>query len=359
MPPVKGHKRAYLNGPKSENNRFIVTKNLEDWEEMSTDGVLYLRNISRNVDQILKKSIFDTLRDIRMESSRSLVYKKTSRTTLWRNRKEAVAVNDRQKLTCFGFTTSSSTPSPVTEEIRYTRSEIELIRIRSMLAKLEEFIKPVLNTKHEGSNVDSYNFLRYHSISCYFLKRLEGKKVGEASLAVAALFWKKNNKSYRVETIVGWANEFLREGELSNHSQGVHTKRTSFLNDSDIKMMILDGIRKTNPAERSLVVIKKYIEEVVAPSVLGVQGRTISSSTISKYLQEWGYLYRKNEKTIYFDGHEREDVVKYRDLWSRRMLEYMEKMDFYSGENEENIPEPELQECDKKFVFVTQDESTF
>jgi hypothetical protein len=37
----------------------------------------------------------------------------------------------------------------------------------------------------------------------------------------------------------------------------------------------------------------------------------------------------------------------------------MEKMDFYEGENEENILEPVILEGDKKIVFVTHDESTF
>ena len=78
--------------------------------------------------------------------------------------------------------------------------------------------------------------------------------------------------------------------------------------------------------------------------MLGVVDRFFSEATVSKYLYEWGYAYRKNKKTIYFDGHEREDVVAYRRLWSKRMLEYMEKMDFYSGDNEELVLVPELEE---------------
>lgn len=181
-----------------------------------------------------------------------------------------------------------------------------------------------------------------------------------ASLATAKLYWKDNYPIYRAKTIVKWAKEFLNDGKLSNHSQGLHTKRSCFLNDSDVKMMILEEIRKTRPEERSLVVIKKFIEEVVVPTVLGVPNRSVSDTTISKYLHEWGYMYRKNKKAIYFDGHEREDVVAYRDEWSKRMMEYMENMEFYTGENEENILEIEgWKEGDKKFVFVTHDESTF
>ncbi|KAG2230347.1 hypothetical protein INT48_002800 [Thamnidium elegans] len=108
-----------------------------------------------SVRQNLNKSVAEALKDTSKKSNRSLIYKGTSKTTAWRNLKQADAVYDRQKLTCFGFTASSSAPNPTTHEIKYSRSEIELIKIRSMLAKLEEFTKVVMNLKQEGSNVDS------------------------------------------------------------------------------------------------------------------------------------------------------------------------------------------------------------
>ncbi|OAD06486.1 hypothetical protein MUCCIDRAFT_107063 [Mucor lusitanicus CBS 277.49] len=124
-------------------------------------------------------------------------------------------------------------------------------------------------------------------------------------------------------TIVKWAKEFLREGELSDHSQGVHSKRESFINDSDVKAMVPEEIRMTKPAERSLICIGNNSQQVP------VRG---------------GYAYRKNKKMIYFDGHERKDVVAYRILWSKRMMDHIQKMDFYSGEQEEVVLEPVLEE---------------
>lgn len=76
-------------------------------------------------------------------------------------------------------------------------------------------------------------------------------------------------------------------------------------------------------------------------------------------MYEWGYSYRKNKKTVYFDGHERDDVREYRDAWSKRMVQYMEKMDFYNEENLDEILEPVLQGDESKLVFVTHDECTF
>lgn len=162
-------------------------------------------------------------------------------------------------------------------------------------------------------------------------------------------------------TISKWVKEFLSEGRLSVHQQGTHAKRKCFLNDADVKKMVLEEIRRTKPAERSLTVIEKYIHEVLVPSLLGVSVNksSISEATVSKYRHEWGYAYRKNQKMIYFDAHEREDVVSYRNKWSLKMLSYMEKTGFYAGENEEEVMEPVLNFGEKKLVFVTHDKSTF
>lgn len=186
------------------------------------------------------------------------------------------------------------------------------------------------------------------------MKRMEGVKKGLASREAARIYWKKSNVSYRAMTIIKWAKEFLSLGKLSNHKQGVHAKRKCFLNDSDVKEKVLQYLRSITPAERSLIVAKKFIDETILPTFLGVSGTQdgVSEATMRKYFYEWGYGYRKNEKTIYFDGHEREDVVLYRKEWCKRMLSYMEKMDFYTGENEEKILEPNLEEGEKRYVFV-------
>ncbi|KAG2206290.1 hypothetical protein INT47_007304 [Mucor saturninus] len=312
---------------------------------------------SRNATSIVKNSINKILVDITGQSSRPKTYTGTSRTTLWRYKKESNLIDDRSKLNHFGFVPVAVAATQ--HEAVLSRSQKELIQINEVFLQLQDLLKPIMNKSHENSKVLVYNFVRYSSINYYFIRRPEGMNKDQASRNAAKQFWHDNNVAYRAMTIIKWSNEFLQERKLSDHCQGVHSKRKSFLNDSDVKMMILEEMRKTKPAERSLVVIKKFIDDVVVPSFLGVANRSVAETTISKYLYEWGYAYRKNKKMIYFDGHEREDVVAYRDIWSRRMMEYMEKMDFYSGENEENILEPTLEDGDKKLVFVTQDESTF
>ena len=363
MPPLNARKRAYANKNKNEEGVFMTRSvDVNDWEEMSIDNTTNVDELhslaeSHNDTSIVKNSINKILVDITGQSSRPKTYTGTSRTTLWRNKKESSMIDDRSKLTHFGFVPVAVAATQ--HEVVLSRSQKELIQINEVFLQLQDLLKPIMNKSNKNSKVLAYNFVRYSSINCYFIRRLEGMNKGQASRSAAKQFWHDNNVAYRAMTIIKWSNEFLQERKLSDHCQGVHSKRKSFLNDSDVKMMILEEMRKTKPAERSLVVIKKFIDDVVVPSFLGVANRSVAETTISKYLYEWGYAYRKNKKMIYFDGHEREDVVAYRDIWSRRMMGYMEKMDFYTGENEENILEPTLEDGDKKLVFVTQDESTF
>ena len=289
-------------------------------------------------------------------SKRKGFYSKSSRTTQWRRRTEAAKVDPKGKLTSFGFTLSAVEEEEVAK--RQSAWEIEVEKIIEMMDTLMPLIVPVMNNNTPGSTKNCYQSSKYRSVYFYFTKRLEGFKKYEASKFAASMTWLNHSEDYRPKIIRAWAKEFLMNGVLSPHRQGVHVKKQSFLSDADVKEMVLKMIRETKPEQRSPLNIKKHVDEVVAPSLLGVNVQ-VSEKTVRNYMHEWGYMYRKNKKDIYFDGHEREDVVKYRQEWSKRMVTYMEKMDFFSGENEESVLEPVLEEGEKKIVLVTHDESTF
>lgn len=64
-------------------------------------------------------------------------------------------------------------------------------------------------------------------------------------------------------------------------------------------------------------------------------------------------------KVIYFDGHEREDVVSYRKEWATRIMEYRGFSETYGYEDVSVAIPPALPNNVKQHVFVTHDESTF
>ena len=76
-----------------------------------------------------------------------------------------------------------------------------------------------------------------------------------------------------------------------------------------------------------------YIEGTVFSKLTGyIKKDTISKKTCWNYMYLWKYKYDKRKKGVYYDGHERSDVVKYRKERLKRMFEYQRLMkDFDSN----------------------------
>ena len=75
---------------------------------------------------------------------------------------------------------------------------------------------------------------------------------------------------------------------------------------------------------------------------------------------DWHYGHKKNG--MYIDGHEREDVVEYRNQFIKRWREYEKRMDTYNdNRNVELTPSgcPVPQGHQFWLILVTHDESTF
>lgn len=337
---------------------------LEDWQIWQADTDELLRNVENNTSLLLEFNPLDINNILRDDGStykraRGGNYNLNSATTVWRRQNEAKKVKSSGKLTSFGFTIRHHQEGiEEKKRVELAHTKRELIKIKSVYHILIDYIKPTMNKKQESSRVDAYNRSRYLSIKLYFNFRLEGLKKMESSKKAAQYLWPNCSKYYRHQAIVKWANEFLNQQTLSNHCQGVHVKRVSFLNDNDVKLKVLEMIKTTKPQYRTIDNILKFIDEEIVPSLLGVEGN-ICATTLSRYLYEWGYTYRKNEKAIFFDGHERPDVIEYRDAWSKRMIKYMERSEFFEGEDMEKVLKPVLEDGEQQIVFVTHDESTF
>ena len=112
------------------------------------------------------------------KSNRPKTYSRTSRTTAWRNKKEAKKMmNGNKNLESFGFM-PTAVPAEVTDTPILSESDREIIQINEKMKKLQELIEPVRNLKSESSKALTYNFVRYTSVNFYFLRRLEGLKRG-------------------------------------------------------------------------------------------------------------------------------------------------------------------------------------
>jgi len=93
--------------------------------------------------------------------------------------------------------------------------------------------------------------------------------------------------------------------------QGCHQKTKSLIDDEDIINNSLSFIRqnggKTTPKE-----FRQFIISTIFPQIEIANNKTISNKTSLIWLKRLGLKPQSLKKGVYFDGHEREDVLEYR-----------------------------------------------
>ena len=167
-----------------------------------------------------------------------------------------------------------------------------------------------------------------------------------------------NKGPWQARLIRSWANQWLKNGIIVTSKRGRHAKVRSFLLHEDLKLQVTEYLR-AHKFKLNVANFVKFVEDEVIPT-LGIEEKTsISCSTAHEWLHILGWEYKDHSKNIYFDGHEREDVVadRHRFLW--QWAELRERMATYEGKDLEQIISPILPPDVPEIVPVTHDESIF
>jgi hypothetical protein len=106
--------------------------------------------------------------------------------------------------------------------------------------------------------------------------------------------------------------------------------------------------------------LRQYIKVKLFPRVKQKVGKGVSLKAAWKFLHKEGFHYVEHKKGLYYDGHERPDVVDYRqkeflpqiEAFRRRLVEYQP-----GNEKEEVIKTPD-NFVERHLVLVPQDEMT-
>ena len=89
------------------------------------------------------------------------------------------------------------------------------------------------------------------------------------------------------------------------------------------------------------------------------QPRSIKPRAATVWLKKMGYSWRDVKKGVYIDGHEREDVVKYRQEVFLPSLQQVHTRLAKWDDNGNLVREGSQLEGGRRVVIVTHDESTF
>ena len=215
-----------------------------------------------------------------------------------------------------------------------------------------------LDNERRLGKVSKYDYVRYMSLSRYFTLIKSGKRKLESSLEAASLFSGKSQQ-FQARKIRKWAQHFLQTRCLPEHRQGKHIKTKSLIYEQDIavncrrflKAQISDSITAMSFANW----VNNHLHlEADLPRQL-----SISESTAIRWMHYLGMNYLRYSKGLYIDGHERSDVVAYRDAFLERMVEHSKYFFRHEGEDMNTIISPSLQSGQRPRILVTHDESCF
>jgi hypothetical protein len=178
----------------------------------------------------------------------------------------------------------------------------------------------------------------------------------------------------------------MKDRELPTSRKGMHNKVYSLLDDPIIKAELHAFVRSNkwamNPSKlqefsqgtmipsaadpylRHLVNeempkgLKRYMELELFPRIQLKVAKGISLATARRWLKNEGFRYIAYNKGLYFDGHDRPDVVKYRqEVFLPAMKEHFPRLVQYSVDNVEEVVLPN-NFVERPLVLVAQDEMT-
>src|SRR6202040_3054250 len=105
--------------------------------------------------------------------------------------------------------------------------------------------------------------------------------------------------------------------------------------------------------------LKKYLEVELFPHIHLKVGKGICLSTARRWLHREGFRYMKYSKGLYYDGHNRPDVLDYRQKhFLPAMQQYrLQMVEYKIGEVETELIK-QLQPGERRIVLVAHDEAT-
>jgi hypothetical protein len=131
------------------------------------------------------------------------------------------------------------------------------------------------------------------------------------------------------------------------------------INEEDVQNQCLVWLRSQRPDSLSGRTFFNWIRSSLHSELNFTQPIIIHERTAQRWLYYLGFAPNVYQQGLYFDGHERQDVVDYRKQFLVDISEYQRRMFSYVGDDLEIVVRPDLRDGEKPIVLVTHDESCF
>ena len=218
---------------------------------------------------------------------------------------------------------------------------------------------------------DHKELVKIYAMNTYVLHRQAGMASRQAYEEAAKIATTPLGGHVNWQTVRIWLGRFIEHGSKIRFDQrGRNTKTKSFLDDQNVKAQALEWLREQLRMLRAKNVDTPAL--TVSTFCTWVNGTLLKAKldaddslspiklrTASNWLHSLGFKYKSHSKSIYFDGHEREDVTRDRSekLVMAKVLE--EVTVWFDGENCEIVVWPLLHPGEPPVVWVSQDECAY
>ncbi|KAI7953739.1 hypothetical protein MJO28_006286 [Puccinia striiformis f. sp. tritici] len=218
--------------------------------------------------------------------------------------------------------------------------------INFVMAEYKKKLKKNPQFKYDSATIANLN--EYNELWREFtIKRIKALSNAAAVATAQSAIRRLKQAKYIVH------NKAILENKACNH-----TNHRSHLDNLDLRRALVKWAASQTPGEVNPVSFQKYVCETLLPE-FGISDR-INRKTVTRWMYKIGFTPTEYRKSLYFDGHERPDVVEARKRYIADYTKYRQRSRMYDNDTFETSAavHPEVLGSNKETVFIFHDEST-
>lgn len=239
-------------------------------------------------------------------------------------------------------------------------SDSRIVLALSVLAKTFQIDTSNRQREHSLRSTSKSDFLRLLCVHRFFEALQHGQPHLRASQEIASAFYSSKNREWTGRQIRIWSEAFLETHSLPKKNQGRHIKIKSIIADENTQSVCRQWLRSQKPHAISGASFSEWVKHQLHHELELPASVEISERTATRWLHLLNYnLGDTSKKGTYLDGHERPDVVEYRNQFLFRMEQYQKRMPIYTGDNMDVTIWLEQTDGSRPLILVVHDESCF
>ena len=210
-----------------------------------------------------------------------------------------------------------------------------------------------------AAEYSKFDFVRLIAVERY-LKAIfaDPRSKCRSSLFIASQLFEKGTE-WKALTIRTWADHYIVHHSLPQSQRGRHQKVRSTIDSEDVRLACLSWLKSVNANQITSRSFAEWVRENLHNELDVPISVNISERQAVRWLRLLGFTRKEHSKGTYVDGHERADVVQYREQFLQRISDYQTRMIHFVGDDCEHAIRPDLPDDVKPLVLVVQDESCF